>query len=80
MHNLGKVLSLVLVLIFITSLVTLQPATVKAASSDDWPMYQNDPGHSGYSQSTGPLGNQTIWKYTTDDTFWTAPTIANGIL
>jgi outer membrane protein assembly factor BamB len=45
-----------------------------------WPMYQNDLRHTGYSSSAGPLGNQTIWKYTTDDTFWTAPTIANGIL
>ncbi len=45
-----------------------------------WPMYQNDLRHSGYSSSSGPLGNLTIWKYTTNDTFWTAPTIANGTL
>ncbi len=45
-----------------------------------WPMYQNDLRHSGYSPSASPLGNQTLWKYTTNDTFWTAPTIANGIL
>ncbi len=45
-----------------------------------WPMYQNDPKHSGYSLSAGPLGNQTLWKYTTNDTFWNAPTITNGIL
>jgi eukaryotic-like serine/threonine-protein kinase len=45
-----------------------------------WPMYQNDLNHSGYCSSLGPLGNQTLWKYTTNDTFWTAPTIANGIL
>jgi outer membrane protein assembly factor BamB len=45
-----------------------------------WPMYQNDQRHSGYSPSAGPLGNLTLWKYTTNDTFWTAPTIANGIL
>ena len=45
-----------------------------------WPMYQNDLRHSGYSPSAGPLGNLTLWKYTTNDTFRSAPTIANGIL
>lgn len=45
-----------------------------------WPMFQNDLRHSGYSPSTGPLGNQTLWKYTANDAFWTAPTITNGIL
>jgi outer membrane protein assembly factor BamB len=51
-------------------------------SSDaySWSMFQNDLRHSGYSLSPGPLGNQTFWKYTTNDAFWTAPTIANGIL
>jgi outer membrane protein assembly factor BamB len=47
-----------------------------------WPMYQNDLRHSGYSTSPGPLGNQTIWKYTTNanDQLWSAPTIVNGVL
>lgn len=45
MGNLGKALSVVLVLIFLTSLVILQPATVKAASKtitvpDDYPTIQ----------------------------------------
>ena len=52
----------------------------KNSDAYSWPMYQNDLRHSGYSPSPGPLGNQTLWKYTTNDTFWTAPTIANGIL
>lgn len=47
-----------------------------------WPMYQNDLRHSGYSLSPGPLGNQTIWKYTTNanDQLWSAPTIVNSVL
>ena len=48
--------------------------------ANSWPMYQNDLRHSGYSLSPGPLGNQTIWKYTTTETFSDASTIANGIL
>jgi hypothetical protein len=31
-----------------------------------WPMYQNDLRHSGYSPSAGPMGNLTLWKYTTN--------------
>lgn len=45
-----------------------------------WPMYQNDLRHSGYSTSPGPLGNQTLWKYPTNDTFGSEPTIVNGVL
>jgi outer membrane protein assembly factor BamB len=47
-----------------------------------WSMYQNDLRRSGYSTSPGPLGNQTIWKYTTNanDQLWSAPTIVNGVL
>ena len=61
----------------------IQPVLSVGSTNPDtysWPMYQNDLRHSGYSSSPGPLGNQTIWKYTTDDTFWTEPTIANGTL
>ena len=45
---------------------------------NSWPMFHNDLGHSGYSTSTGPLTNQTLWEFTTDNTFWTSPSVADG--
>jgi len=63
----------------------IQPVLSVGSNNPDtysWPMYQNDLRHSGYSTSPGPLGNLTIWKYTTNanDQLWSAPTIVNGVL
>jgi outer membrane protein assembly factor BamB len=75
-------------LIFSLVSICLAFSAVKSVVSVDsnksdtysWPMYQNDLRHSGYSSSPGPLGNETLWKFVTNDTFWIAPTIADGIL
>jgi len=33
------------------------------ASVDDWPMFRHDLNHTGYTESTGPSTNQTLWTY-----------------
>jgi outer membrane protein assembly factor BamB len=44
-----------------------------------WPMFHNDLAHSGYTQSTGPVTNQTLWSYQTGSIL-SSPTVAGGIV
>jgi outer membrane protein assembly factor BamB len=48
-----------------------------ANNNDSWPMFQNDLAHSGYTASTGPLTNQTLWSYQTGPIL-SSPTVADG--
>jgi outer membrane protein assembly factor BamB len=41
----------------------IQPAS--ADGVDWWPMFHHDPTHTGYSTSTGPSTNNTLWTYNT---------------
>ena len=46
---------------------------------DWWPMFHHDLHHTGYSTSTAPNTNNTIWSYTTDA--WlgrSSPAVADG--
>jgi outer membrane protein assembly factor BamB len=44
-----------------------------------WPMFHNDLAHSGYTGSTGPMTNQTLWSYQ-GGTILSSPTVAGGIV
>jgi outer membrane protein assembly factor BamB/ABC-type transport system substrate-binding protein len=45
----------------------------------EWPMFHQDPVHTGYSDSVAPNTNNTIWSYTVGDLIWTSsPTVADG--
>jgi outer membrane protein assembly factor BamB/fermentation-respiration switch protein FrsA (DUF1100 family) len=46
----------------------------------DWPMFQNDPQHSGYSTSNAPNTNQTLWISTVGSGTGLPPAIVNGKL
>ncbi len=57
---------------------TLTASQINASStSSDWPMFHHDHVHSGYSTSTAPNTNQTLWTYKTDGTVG-SPAVANG--
>jgi len=45
---------------------------------DWWPMFHHDPGHTGYSTSTAPNTNNTIWNYTTGNWVASSPAVADG--
>jgi outer membrane protein assembly factor BamB len=45
---------------------------------DWWPMFHHDLNHSGYSTSTVPNTNHTIWSYTTGLDVWSSPAVAGG--
>lgn len=51
-----------------------------SASSDDWPTFQHDSAHSGYSTSQAPLTNQTLWNFTTGGAVKSSPVVANGLV
>ncbi|MGD0495985.1 MAG: PQQ-binding-like beta-propeller repeat protein [Candidatus Bathyarchaeia archaeon] len=48
---------------------------------DEWPMFHHDPTRNGYSTSTAPTTNQTLWSYTTGNyVFSSSPAVAGGIV
>lgn len=49
-------------------------------SSEDWPMFHHDLSHTGYSTSTAPLTNNTLWTYTTGGFVASSPSVASGRL
>jgi outer membrane protein assembly factor BamB len=52
-----------------------------ADPTDWWPMFHHDLGHSGYSTSTGPTANRTLWKYTTGNGVHGAcPAVVGGVV
>jgi len=40
----------------------------------------NDLAHSGYSESTGPLTNQTLWKYQAGSGIESSPAVVDGVV
>ena len=49
-----------------------------SSSNDDWPMFRHDSSHTGYSASTAPNTNNTIWRYTTGYWVESSPAVADG--
>ena len=48
------------------------------SSVDWWPMFCHDLSRSGYSTSTGPSTNRTIWSYTPGGSVQSSPAVADG--
>jgi outer membrane protein assembly factor BamB len=46
----------------------------------NWPMFHDVPSHAGYSMSTAPTTNQTMWTYTTGGMVTSSPAVVNGIV
>lgn len=89
--NKKSVLSLILFSLLICSILFVLSATFKAALGNDpsysmnsdpnsWPMFHNDLTHSGYSHSTAPTTNQTLWIFSTGSFITSSPAIAGGIV
>ena len=49
-------------------------------SSQSWPMFHNDLAHSGYSESSGPLTNQILWKYQAGSGVESSPAVVDGVV
>ena len=50
------------------------------SNSDDWPMFNHDLSHTGYSSSSAPKTNQVLWTFTTGDAVETSPAVADGMV
>ncbi len=70
--------SLLLAVLMFSFLWLNTPTVQCAAGTDDWPMFRYDPQHSGYSTSTAPATNQTLWNYTTGGFVVSSPTVVEG--
>jgi len=47
-------------------------------SVDWWPTFHHDLSHTGYSTSTAPDTNNTLWNYTTGKVVFSSPAVADG--
>ena len=47
---------------------------------DWWPMFHHDLTHTGYSTSTGPNTNQTIWSFAAGNGVESSPAVVNGVV
>ena len=47
---------------------------------DDWPMSHHDLTHTGYSTSTAPETNKTLWSYATGTAVASSPAVAGGVV
>ncbi|HYB92601.1 MAG TPA: PQQ-binding-like beta-propeller repeat protein, partial [archaeon] len=84
----GKVLVFTLVLVLSlgllhsTSKAIAVPTTVNGfttgPSSNDWTMFHHDLTHTGYSTSTAPKTNNTLWKYATGGIVFSSPAVSGG--
>ena len=81
-----------LVLILLTSMLssallgTLKVAKADNASSDSngdpnaWPMLGGDLSHTGYSTSTAPSTNKTLWTYETNGQIFSSLSVMGGVV
>src|SRR5208282_4498394 len=82
----------VLLLILLTSMLssaligTLNVAKADNQSSDSngdpnsWPMLGGDLSHTGYSTSTAPLTNKTLWSFQTSGQLFSSPAVVGGVV
>ena len=51
---------------------------VAQSGVDWWPMFRHDLNHTGYSTSTAPNTNNTIWSYPTGNPVRSSPAVSDG--
>jgi outer membrane protein assembly factor BamB/subtilisin family serine protease len=52
--------------------------TLTSSAHDDWTMFRHELQHTGYSTSTAPNTNNTLWSYTTGDAVYSPLAVADG--
>jgi outer membrane protein assembly factor BamB len=63
-----------------TTVTVTSNGTYTAYYEERWPMFHHDVSHTGYSTSTAPNTNQTLWNYTTGDRVFSSPAVVGGIV
>jgi len=59
---------------------TAQFAIESSLSVDWWPMFHHDLRRTGYSTSTAPITNYTLWSYVTIGPWDSSPVVADGVV
>jgi hypothetical protein len=70
---------ILVLLVFLCVLWTGQSAVVNSPI-DNWPMFNHDLAHTGYSTSTAPTSNHILWTFTTGGAVETSPAVVDGIV
>jgi len=68
-------------MVFLLGMLTLTFSIQRVAAPaavDWWPMASHDPNHTGYSTSTAPNTNNTIWSYTAGGIVGSSPAVVDG--
>ena len=82
MQLLRKVLILSLIFLFVWALLFFDPFSSAGGGLevDDWPMFRHDSEHTGFSTSSAPNMNHTLWKYETGGQVWSSPAVIDGVV
>jgi len=56
----------------------MRPWTGSHYTQHPWLMFRNDPTHVGYTESSAPNTNQTLWSYVTGIYVYSSPAVADG--
>lgn len=62
-----------LILLFIQIITLTFSVSIEAEyafAQDNWSMFQHDPAHTGYTNTTGPTTNNVLWSYQTDSKYF----------
>lgn len=70
---------ILVLLVFLCVLWTGQSAVINSPI-DNWPMFNHDLAHTGYSTSTAPTSNHILWTFTTGGAVETSPAVVDGIV
>jgi eukaryotic-like serine/threonine-protein kinase len=65
-------------LILTSAFVILGGELASGQAADDWPMFRQNPQHTGFSTSSSPETDTVLWTYETDYEIDSSPAIANG--
>ena len=73
-------IAFVSVLCLLSTFNVFASVNFEQVKQDSWPMFRHDPEHSGFSTTSVPQTNQTLWKQPTNGQVWSSPAISNGIV
>jgi hypothetical protein len=78
----NKKLIILLGLLCLSMFSAFAPKVNSQQSTVDWsPMFHHDLAHTGYSSSTGPLTNESLWSFPTDNSLeYLSPAVVNGVV
>jgi outer membrane protein assembly factor BamB len=86
-NSMKKLLIVFFALVFLSSTFNQVSLVLSSISSSDsngdptsWSMFHGDLTHSGYSTSSSPMTNQTLWGFATGNSVLSSPAVAGGIV